>query len=197
MAIDLDFYGNSVHFHSIKLWAFEKGHLQSWQLDVEGSSTCDKGHSFARELWFMSLSNSLSAFLTVEWVHCSGGRSSSLGQLQEEIEQEWDGKGKQKREREREREREDGEYWALLSCCKRPSKTDRFHLAHEADASGVSLSLSWLFWLVNYFIQHICCIDAWIIHQLHVATIISRYFYLPALMCLLKQFKVFPSRFRC
>ncbi len=39
MAIDLDFYGNSVHFHSIKLWAFEKGHLQSWQLDVEGSST--------------------------------------------------------------------------------------------------------------------------------------------------------------
>lgn len=101
MAIDLDFYGNSVHFHSIKLWAFEKGHLQSWQLDVEGSSTCDKGHSFARELWFMSLSNSLSAFLTVEWVHCSGGRSSSLGQLQEEIEQERDGKGKQKRERER------------------------------------------------------------------------------------------------
>lgn len=97
MAIDLDFYGNSVHFHSIKLWAFEKGHLQSWQLDVEGSSTCDKGHSFARELWFMSLSNSLSAFLTVEWVHCSGGRSSSLGQLQEGIEQE--------REMERERGR--------------------------------------------------------------------------------------------
>ena len=52
---------------------------------VEGSSTCDKGHSFAKELWFMSLSNSLRAFLTVEWVHCSGGKSSSLGQLQEEI----------------------------------------------------------------------------------------------------------------
>lgn len=29
----------------------------------------------------MSLSNSLRAFLTVEWLHCSGGRSSSLGQL--------------------------------------------------------------------------------------------------------------------
>lgn len=105
MAIDLDFYGNSVHFHSIRLWAFEKGHLQSWQLDVEGSSTCDKGHSFARELWFMSLSNSLSAFLTVEWVHCSGGRSSSLGQLQGGIEQETDEKGKQKRYRGGERER--------------------------------------------------------------------------------------------
>ncbi len=146
MAIDLDFYGNSVHFHSIKLWAFEKGHLQSWQLDVEGSSTCDKGHSFARELWFMSLSNSLSAFLTVEWVHCSGGRSSSLGQLQKEIEQERDGEGKQKRGGER----EDGEHWALLSCCKRPSKTDRFHLAHEADASGLSLlSLSLLIVLIS------------------------------------------------
>lgn len=44
-------------------------------------STCDRGHSLARELWFMSLSNSLRAFLTVEWFHCSGGRSSSLGQL--------------------------------------------------------------------------------------------------------------------
>lgn len=39
----------------------------------------------------MSLSNSLRAFLTVEWLHCSGGRSSSLGQLRRE---------KKKRERE-------------------------------------------------------------------------------------------------
>lgn len=51
-----------------------------------------------------------------------------------------------------------------------------------------------MFWLVNYFIQHICCIDAWIIHQLHVATIISRYFYLPGSMCSTKQFKVLPTR---
>lgn len=34
----------------------------------------------------MSLSNSLRAFLTVEWLHCSGGRSSSLGQLWREEE---------------------------------------------------------------------------------------------------------------
>lgn len=34
----------------------------------------------------MSLSNSLRAFLTVEWLHCSGGRSSSLGQLWRERE---------------------------------------------------------------------------------------------------------------
>lgn len=41
-----------------------------------------------------------------------------------------------------ERERERDEHRALLSCCKRPSKTDRFHLAHQADASGdCSLSL--------------------------------------------------------
>lgn len=33
----------------------------------------------------MSLSNSLRAFLTVEWLHCSGGRSSSLGQLWREM----------------------------------------------------------------------------------------------------------------
>lgn len=46
---------------------------------------------------------------------------------------------------------------------------------------SLPFSLSWLFWLVNYFIQHICWIDAWIIHQLHVVTIISFYFYLPGL----------------
>lgn len=56
-------------------------------------------------------------------------------------------------------------------------------------------SLSWLFWLVNYFIQHICWIDAWIIHQLHVATIISCYFYLPGSLCSAKQFKVLLARF--
>lgn len=191
----------------------------------------------------MSLSNSLRAFLTVEWVHCSGGRSSSLGQLWDEIggrkeryrgrekekgmrvggedreQGDWDRGGgnreqerKEGREQERtggERKRERDEHRALLSCCKRPSKTDRFHLAHQADASGdcslslppfslalsPSLSLSWLFWLVNYFIQHICCIDAWIIHQLHAATIISCYFYLPGSMCSAKQFKVLPARF--
>lgn len=53
-----------------------------------------------------------------------------------------------------------------------------------------SLSLSWLFWLVNYFIQHICWIDAWIIHQLHAATIIPCCLYLPGLLCSAKQFKV-------
>lgn len=58
-----------------------------------------------------------------------------------------------------------------------------------------SFSLSWLFWLVNYFIQHICWIDAWIIHQLHVATIISCYFYLPGSLCSVKQFKVLLARF--
>lgn len=36
----------------------------------------------------MSLSNSLRAFLTVEWLHCSGGRSSSLGQLWRERKRE-------------------------------------------------------------------------------------------------------------
>lgn len=40
----------------------------------------------------MSLSNSLRAFLTVEWLHCSGGRSSSLGQLWREMER-WGGRG--------------------------------------------------------------------------------------------------------
>ena len=108
-----------------------------------------------------------------------------------------------RRERKRERWAHTGALPACFSCCKRPFKTDRFHLAHQADASGdcslslpLSLpSLSWLFWLVNYFIQHICCIDAWIIHQLHVATIISCYFYLPGSMCSTKQFKVLLARF--
>ena len=43
--------------------------------------TWERGHSLARALWFMSFSSSLSAFLTVEWLHCSAGRSSSFGQL--------------------------------------------------------------------------------------------------------------------
>lgn len=44
----------------------------------------------------MSLSNSLRAFLTVEWLHCSGGRSSSLGQLWREMgvgRRGWGGRG--------------------------------------------------------------------------------------------------------
>lgn len=51
------------------------------------------------------------------------------------------------RDRARKPERKRAEHtWApaLFSCCKHPSKTDRFHLAHQADASGdcsVSLSL--------------------------------------------------------
>lgn len=44
-------------------------------------STCERGHSLANELWFISFSKSFRAFLTVVCDHCSGGKSSSLGQL--------------------------------------------------------------------------------------------------------------------
>lgn len=44
--------------------------------------TCDRGHSFARALWLLSLSSSFRAFLTVAWVHCSDGRSSRRAKLQ-------------------------------------------------------------------------------------------------------------------
>ena len=77
-----------------------------------------------------------------------------------------------------------------LSLCL-PRSLSLFHIL----PLSLSFSLSWLFWLVNYFIQHICWIDAWIIHQLHVATIISCYFYLPGSLCSAKQFKVLLARF--
>lgn len=66
----------------------------------------------------MSLSNSLRAFLTVEWVHCSGGKSSSLGQLhgvtdggrerKRESDSGWLKETKRAIKREREKERKEG-----------------------------------------------------------------------------------------
>ncbi len=81
-----------------------------------------------------------------------------------------------------------------LSACLTPSPSFILSLSLSLFFS-LFFSLSWLFWLVNYFIQHICWIDAWIIHQLHVATIISCYFYLPGSLCSAKQFKVLLARF--
>lgn len=80
---------------------------------------------------------------------------------------------------------------SLSLCICLPRSLPLFHIL----PLSLFFSLSWLFWLVNYFIQHICWIDAWIIHQLHVATIISCYFYLPGLLCSAKQFKVLLARF--
>lgn len=80
-------------------------------------STCERGHSFAKELWFISFSKSFSAFLTVVWDHCSGGRSSSLGQLLET-------------------QIRKGIMTRLHPAAEHSFKTDRFHFAHQTDASG-------------------------------------------------------------
>lgn len=65
----------------------------------------------------MSFSKSFSAFLTVVCDHCSGGRSSSLGQLLET----------QSRK---------GIMTRLHPAAEHSFKTDRFHFAHQTDASG-------------------------------------------------------------
>ncbi|TNN70246.1 hypothetical protein EYF80_019460 [Liparis tanakae] len=52
-------------------------------LSVEGEHTWERGHSLASALWLFSLSSSLRAFLTVAWVHCSGGSCSSRAKLHE------------------------------------------------------------------------------------------------------------------
>lgn len=56
----------------------------------------------------MSLSNSLRAFLTVEWLHCSGGRSSSLGQLLRNKKHTGDGGCKERRGEEKGMEKDKG-----------------------------------------------------------------------------------------
>lgn len=43
--------------------------------------TCERGHSLANVLWFISLSSSFKALRTVAWFHCSAGKSSNLEQL--------------------------------------------------------------------------------------------------------------------
>jgi len=80
-------------------------------------STCERGHSLANELWFISFSKSFRAFLTVVWDHCSGGKSSSLGQLFET-------------------QIRKGIITRLHPAAEHSFKTDRFHFAHQADASG-------------------------------------------------------------
>lgn len=57
--------------------------ILTWGLRIVcGCVTCDRGHSLARVLWFISFSSSFRAFLTVAWFHCSQGRSSSFAKLQ-------------------------------------------------------------------------------------------------------------------
>lgn len=80
-------------------------------------STCERGHSLANELWFISFSKSFRAFLTVVCDHCSGGKSSSLGQLFET-------------------EIRKGIITGLHPAAEHSFKTDRFHFAHQTDASG-------------------------------------------------------------
>ena len=73
----------------VDIFGQARGQAKPWYRDESSSNksvlvTCDRGHSLARVLWFISFSSSLRAFLTVAWFQCSHGMSSSLAKLPEQ-----------------------------------------------------------------------------------------------------------------
>lgn len=58
----------------------ERGVTEAFEALPSGT-TWDRGHSLASVLWLVSRSSSLRAFLTVLWLHCSDGSSSSRAKL--------------------------------------------------------------------------------------------------------------------
>lgn len=62
-----------------KIWALVLTNLSF--LSLLKALTCERGHSLANVLWFISLSSSFKALRTVAWFHCSAGKSSNFEQL--------------------------------------------------------------------------------------------------------------------
>lgn len=77
--LSMQILNEPVFCNCLKVWV--KSLLFISCTEKAACATCDRGHSLARELWFISLSSSFSAFLTVAWFHCSHGRSSSFEYL--------------------------------------------------------------------------------------------------------------------